>query len=185
MIFPMPFTHMHIACFASLSCASLGVCSFRLGCCKFPCLLHRDAIILRLHFINAIAAIVSSCSKINSFTALLSCFGWCWPLCTDISMSNAMGQAIHAKEATDLTSFLVQTAARVPILLPHIGRTIWRLILDLWVFPIQAQPMVDQRNSQVHLKSVPSIVAIQISFPRMLRVVLHNVLHDAEHCMHH
>ena len=68
-------------------------------------------------------------------------------------MGNASGHAILAEETTDRTTVFI-AVARDPIFLPHIQWPILRFILCCWVLPIQAQTMVDDRDSQVHLKPV-------------------------------
>ena len=88
------------------------------------------------HFCHAIStSILLNLAFLQCHPVLGACpiwFGGCVPL-TFFHMGNSSGHAIHAEETTYLTSILVGTAARVPIFLPHISRTIFRLILCLRV----------------------------------------------------
>ena len=131
----------HVGGFALLSYLSLLPCG----------VLGRD---LR----DAHLTVLACLANLHSRTAGWPLVGLRLPFDPSVWMSHTTGQVVQTEEA-------LFAVARYPILLPHVGRSIARLVVRLRIFPVTTDAGIHQCYSKIHLKTISPHVLVHMPLP--------------------
>ena len=94
---------------------------------------HSHVWIRRRMFRNANLVVPWAATELHSRSAGLPFSGLRLPFDPSVWMSHTTGQVVQTEEA-------LFAVARYPILLPHVGRPIARLVVRLRIFPVTTDP---------------------------------------------
>ena len=148
MLGPMFTTHIaraslatHVGCLALLSDLSEGHCWVR-----------------RRLLCNTNLAALRVLGQLHSRSAGLPFMGPWLSFDPSVWMSHTTGQVVQTEEA-------LFAVARYPILLPHVGRSIARLVVRLRIFPVTTDAGIHQCYSKIHLKTTSPHVLVHTPLP--------------------
>ena len=148
MQWPMFAANITAACFATHACLFAPL----------SCVCEAQFWIRRHPLRHANLAVLRTLTEFHSRTAGLPLVRLRLSFDPSVWMSHTPGQVVQPEEA-------LFAVARYPILLPHVGRSIARLVVRLRIFPVTTDAGIHQCYSKIHLETISPHVLVHIPLP--------------------